>query len=997
MEALNSAEATKATKELKIMQLNVNRCRAAHDMLYTDTMREGIDVILGQEPNKKLCDKYLCDLDCDTFIYTSDKINVVKRHIGKGFVSVELEKVIFLSVYFSPNKDETSFGNFLYDISLYLRSSCKETIIGGDFNAKMEIAGAKNQDRRGFLLEDWIASEGLIVINQGDQPTFECSRGSSIIDVTLATPKISNDIYGWYVNASKENMSDHKSIYMNLRHRKPSIPDKNKDGADVKKWRTTEKSLKKFCEEARLYSKTSLSPDQFIAKVENLCNTHFHSQNIKPNRQPVYWWNATIADTRKKCTQLRRKITRHRARGEVPNEILQEYKAAKKAVKLEILKSKRDKWSQLCNELENDIWGRAYKIATKRLQHKYSPKPDKDTVDRQIMVLFPADTNVSREHVRWKPTDIDRFSEGELKSAVEKLKTKKAAGPDCITAEILKAFIENNWKLTLNMYNSCLRKVSFPEQWKESRLVLIEKPKKALDAPTTFRPLCIMDAAGKIMELLIKERLQKECDKNHLISQNQYGFTKGKSTVMALTRLVEIKKEIKTRALQHQEFCVIVMLDIKNAFNTVRWKQINKALQMGGVNDGVRAMISSYLSDRKIVTPFGTKHQITCGVPQGSILGPLLWNIFYNKILQTKVEKGVELIAYADDLAVLVRAKTRTDLEDKTTYNVTEIIQELKKMELCIESTKTEMVIMEGRRTVLNMEICIEGVIIKSAEYAKYLGVYIDKNMRMTTHVKMIKEKANKITKALMSILPKVGGPSSSKRALLRSAVISTITYAAPAWIEAIKYKKYVLELERLTRKLAILSVSAYRTVSGVAVLAVAGLPPIELTLRERVEIHEHGPDFKETARKNLYKLWQNKWDEYNGWAKIFIENVEDWSTRKWGNLDYYTTQAITGHGSFGTYLYDIGKREEDKCLYCLQKDTPEHCIFNCSKYDSIRGRASQRCGEVVTIQNVGRLLMKSESTWAAVMEMMRKIVVDRCSGEIERSKAKADRATTVY
>jgi len=79
--------------------------------------------------------------------------------------------------------------------------------------------------------------------------------------------------------------------------------------------------------------------------------------------------------------------------------------------------------------------------------------------------------------------------------------------------------------MTLNMNNNCLRNVSLAERWKESRLVLVENPKKALDAPTTFRSLCIRDAAGKIMKLLIKERLQKEFNTNHLISQKQYGFT----------------------------------------------------------------------------------------------------------------------------------------------------------------------------------------------------------------------------------------------------------------------------------------------------------------------------------------------------------------------------------------------------------------------------------------------------------------------------------------
>ena len=123
---------------------------------------------------------------------------------------------------------------------------------------------------------------------------------------------------------------------------------------------------------------------------------------------------------------------------------------------------------------------------------------------------------------------------------------------------------------------------------------------------------------------------------------------------------------------------------------------------------------------------------------------------------------------------------------------------------------------------------------IKSSHAAKYLGIYLDKDLRMTTHVKKAAEKALRKQAALLKLMPRVVGPSHGKRKLLATVVQSVLLYGAPAWKVVLKYNKYVKLIRSVERKMAIKVTSAYRTVAIDAVGAISGCPPYDLLAWER-------------------------------------------------------------------------------------------------------------------------------------------------------------------
>ena len=115
----------------------------------------------------------------------------------------------------------------------------------------------------------------------------------------------------------------------------------------------------------------------------------------------------------------------------------------------------------------------------------------------------------------------------------------------------------------------------FPKIWKVQYLVLLRKGNKPLDNPSSYRPLCLLDSCGKFLEKLVTNRLQEENNRDGGFSNMQFGFVKGKSTVDAISEVVNTAR----KSMQQMRFCSITTLDIKNAFNSADWNVIRRTMR----------------------------------------------------------------------------------------------------------------------------------------------------------------------------------------------------------------------------------------------------------------------------------------------------------------------------------------------------------------------------------------------------------------------------------
>ena len=220
------------------------------------------------------------------------------------------------------------------------------------------------------------------------------------------------------------------------------------------------------------------------------------------------------------------------------------------------------------------------------------------------------------------------FKIEELKRAAEGLKNKKAPGLDQIPNEVVKIVVKEIPDVVLTVLNKCLVQGKFPKEWKKAKLVLIPKPSKH-ETSIKYRPLSLLSTMGKLYERLIENRLRIEIEDKGGMSDTQFGFRKQRSTIDALQKVMDIVEKAKKGSYGSKNLCVMIVFDVKNAFNTARWNKIVEALEKLKVSRYLINIIKNYLQDRIIIVGDENKEiETKVGVPQGSVLGPLLWNVF---------------------------------------------------------------------------------------------------------------------------------------------------------------------------------------------------------------------------------------------------------------------------------------------------------------------------------------------------------------------------------
>ncbi|KAL1448625.1 hypothetical protein WDU94_003699 [Cyamophila willieti] len=578
--------------------------------------------------------------------------------------------------------------------------------------------------------------------------------------------------------------------------------------------------------------------------------------------------------------------------------------------------------------------------------------------------------------------EIELFTIEELVEAEQRIKPNKAPGPDQIPPKVVKEVALGSPQLLLDVFNQLLTKGDFPRVWKEGRVVLIPKPKKP-GQQNKYRPICLMDTFGKLYESLIIRRIIKELDEKNALSPNQYGFRSGKSTVEAIQQVTRIaRREIEKGRSRTRNLCILVTLDIKNAFSSAPWKEIIDALTTKGISPYLINIVKSYLHDRR-VTHGEVNFCMSAGVPQGSIGGGTLWNILYDQVLQLDLPENIQLVAFADDLAVVAVAKKERDLENLTNNALEKIQNWMNRKQLEIAPEKSEAVILSGKKKCLPLNIHICGQQIKVKKEIKYLGVVVDSRLSFGPHLKYVTEKANKTSNALAHILPRTGGAGENKRRVLQSATDSVMLYAAPVWSSCLRYKTYAAELLKQQRKSLLRVCRGYVTVSTEAVAVLSRVIPIDLMAIERSKTFGRNKEERETERENTMTAWQNRWDETTSkaqWTKKLIPVIKPWYERKHGEITYEMTQAFTGHGCFQTYLLRIGKAKNASCVYCNEEneDSPEHTLFQCNRWNNLRTEAENRVSATLNVNNMLNIMLQNQDNWNTLEKFIQKVMQEK-------------------
>uniref|UniRef100_A0ABD2WTV1 Reverse transcriptase domain-containing protein n=1 Tax=Trichogramma kaykai TaxID=54128 RepID=A0ABD2WTV1_9HYME len=191
--------------------------------------------------------------------------------------------------------------------------------------------------------------------------------------------------------------------------------------------------------------------------------------------------------------------------------------------------SKRLCWSKLCDEVNEDVWGKPYETVMFRLRGPRANAPSSPILVRHIVAaLFP---RVPDEPALSPPLQagaiIPAVTLEELQRACERIKDHTVPGLDGVPNSAIKIAIATHPDIFLQVYKACLRTGVFRACWKRQRCVLLPKPGKPKEEPSTYRPLCMVDRAGKILERIICNHLEATTKSPGVLSDHQYGFRKG--------------------------------------------------------------------------------------------------------------------------------------------------------------------------------------------------------------------------------------------------------------------------------------------------------------------------------------------------------------------------------------------------------------------------------------------------------------------------------------
>ncbi|XP_072750509.1 uncharacterized protein [Anoplolepis gracilipes] len=613
------------------------------------------------------------------------------------------------------------------------------------------------------------------------------------------------------------------------------------------------------------------------------------------------------------------------------------------------------------------------------------------------------------------------ITEEELRNAVRGVKNNKAVGPNGIPGRVWKLALEepnlSGW--LRGIFNRCLAEEKFPPMWGRAKLVLLHKGGKKEGDPSSYRPICLLDEVGKIYERILVRRMVQHLARNEVPSlhEEQYGFREGRSTVDAVLRV----KALTESAVERGRVALAVALDVSNAFNTLPWKAIGDALNTHRVPNYLVKGIRAYFGHRRLEyrdqEGQGHTRRVYCKVPQGSVLGPLLWNLGYDGVLHTALPLDCRVIRYADDTLLVAKGDNWGEALNRANKGVAGLVRAISRTGLRVAPSKTEAVYFYDRRAAKEpsptSRLDVDGTVVPVGSQIKYLGLHIDSRWSFAGHFDRLVPRAQKAAAAISRLLPNLGGPDGRVRRVYAHTVLSILMYAAPVWAgEAMAIRRIQDAMRRVQRRLAIRLVRGYRTVSHAAATILAGLPPLHMVansyrrLYDRKSAARRGGVAKISARiLCTWKLQEKKSLEQRWIASLHerpptsgertvsavLPCLEEWLDRAWGNSTFRMTQVLFGHGCFGKYLHRIGREASETCHHCGHKrDTAQHTLQACPAWRDERDVLTRTIGGDLALPSVVVKMLGSEDNWRAVAAFCEAVMAQKESAERERRPGRA-------
>lgn len=686
------------------------------------------------------------------------------------------------------------------DISALLQQTTP-TIIAGDLNAKHRSWNSRTNNNRGMSLYKHSQQFNYVVAGPID-PTHHPSdphKQSDILDIAI----LNNVKHSVEIETISALTSDHDPVIVRLGDEFIKTPPRRFRRYDKADWELYRQTLDTIIPDNLSPIETPADVDSraelLVRAIEEATSASIPTEESKPNT--LFDLPPDIIAHVKTKNQIRRTYHKYKTK-----DLKSLYNKLTKALKLEIQAHRQHLWEKSTEKLnfkDHSIWN-----MSRRLQRK--PVPDPPIQGSHHLACTPADkanvlastlattftnnpaTSDSKQIVEEArkfiivsppPQTVNKenlCSKAELLNFVKKAKTRKAPGHDLINKQDILELSNKAGELFLSLINGIITTHHFPTIWKKAKIITFLKPGKPPRQPSSYRPISLLSTLSKITEKVILRRIQDHLTENNILPDEQFGFRAHHSTQHQLLRVTERI----TDGFNRQLHSAAVFLDIEKAFDKVWHLGLIAKMIYLKFPSYLIYTIKSFLEDRSFYVSrqnaVSSTHPLLAGVPQGSSLSPVLFNIFTYDLPQ--MSQFVQKAVYADDITLIAQSRRASQAVIYLQTALDQLSIWYEKWRIAVNPSKTQAILFGRGRQSATQDLLLKGKVVQWSSSYKYLGLHLDRGLRWTQHINEVLSRANGKLASLYPLFKSRNLKQETKLQLYKTILLPTLSYAAPIW-----------------------------------------------------------------------------------------------------------------------------------------------------------------------------------------------------------------------